>query len=237
MAGRDGVAADVQGVGTRRVHSHMFPGVDTALTPFPEIDAQRDAVQSALYGTVLPTICVVPLGGLSQVTVNLENVGAGHGFPSGAAQDRRVWVEVHAYEGDVEVFQTGVVPPDVAVRAVADPEQWTLGDRLFGADGAPVHMFWEAASYESSILPGAITNDVTDPDFTATHRSREFLLPGANPDRVTVDLHVRPFGLDVVDDLVGSGHLDPEVRAALPTLPALRQTVEWRLLDGRACTD
>ncbi len=237
MDGRDGVAADFEGVRARRVHSHMWPGVDVALTPFPEADAQRAAVQRELYGTVLPTICVVPLGGVTKVTVNLENVGAGHGFPSGAAQDRRVWVEVHAYEGENEVFSSGVVPAGQPVRGTPDPDLWTLGDRLFGADGAEVHMFWEAAAYESTTLPGALTNDPTDPDFTAAHRQREYPIPGAEPDRVTVDVHVRPFGLDVADDLIASGHLDPAVRDDLPTFPALRQAVEWRLLDGRACTD
>ena len=237
MDGRDGVAAVVEGVPQRRVHSHLFPGVDVALTPFPELEAQAEAVQSALYGTILSGLCVLPVGGQIQVAVTLENIGAGHRWPSGAAQDRRVWVELTAYQGDAVVYSSGNIPAGTPVRSVQDETLWTLGDRLFDDQDDEVHMFWEATRYEADTLAGAVTNDPTDPDFTATHASRAYLLPAPTPDRVTLDVWIRPMGLDVIDDLIASGHLDPSIRDAIPTFALQRETVTWRLDDGRSCTN
>jgi hypothetical protein len=44
-------------------------------------------------------------------------------------------------------------------------------------------------------------------------------------------------GLDVLGDLVDSGHLDPTIRDEIRTVPLLREPLEWLLLDGSACTD
>ena len=58
MDGRDGVAADYPGVPSRRIHSHSMPGVDVALTPFPNAEEQRALVERSLNTTVGSTLTV-----------------------------------------------------------------------------------------------------------------------------------------------------------------------------------
>jgi len=223
------------GAKLRRTHGHAMPGVDLALTPFPELEAQRAGVQSLLDGTLQSGLCVTDVGGTSTIEVILDNVGAGHGFPSGSAQDRRIWIEVVAYSGEEVVYQSGSVADGEAVVASEDPDLWLLRDCLFDDAGREVHMFWEARSYESNQLPAQATFDPSDPRFFGSHvaqvypRQARFL--ETVPDRVTLSIHVQPIGLDVLDDLIESGDLDPQYRAAMPTMQInLGQgpVLEWR---------
>src|SRR5712671_2012121 len=85
--------AQVSGLPLRRTHGHTFPGVDLALTDFPDKDRQRQQVQALLDTTLQTAICVQHFGNQAQVSVIMDNVAAGHAFPSGAEQDRRVYSE------------------------------------------------------------------------------------------------------------------------------------------------
>ena len=91
----------------------------------------------------------------------------------------------------------------------------------------------------STSIPGPLTFDRSDPDYFATHVKRRY--PGADstpnqldsmPDRVTVRVRLRPMGLDVLDDLVQSGHLDSALKQRMPTFDITsdgQSTVEWTL--------
>jgi hypothetical protein len=174
-------------------------------------------------GTTLQTaLCVTELGG---VRVLLDNVAAGHAWPSGAAQDRRAWVEVIASKSGAVVYQSGVVPDGTAVTAVTgDPDLWLLRDCMFDASTPPaqVNMFWQAASYEGNELQVQVTFDPTDPRYYQTHvvqyfpRTPSATLP-AMPDQVTMRVRLQPIGLDVLQDLVSSKDLDASIAAAMPT--------------------
>ena len=217
-------------VAARRYHSHQFPAIDVALTPdFPEADAQREAVQSFLDSTLQSALCVVPFGDTkSAIRVVLDNVAAGHGFPSGSAQDRRIWVEVVAYQGDKVVYQSGVVPEGELVTTPPDPpdDRWLLRDCMLDADGNPVSMFWQADDYETNQLPAQTTFDSSDPDFYKTHIVQFFprdsrdpgapMIPGT-VDRVTLRVLVQPMGLDVLGELVDSGDLSADIVDQMPT--------------------
>lgn len=234
MRGRDDVAADYEGVFLRRVHDHSMPGVDIAITDWPEREAQRELVQKALDPTVLPELCVFPEMG--RIVVNLENVAAGHSFPSGSAPDRRAWIELVGYLGDEVVFESGVVGPDEAVVDVAarDPQMWWLGDRLFDEDGEPTHFFWEAASYESNLLPAPVARSPLDPGYIDPHVAREFTdVPFV--DRVTLRIHIRPIGIDILRDLVDSGDFDPTLIDEMPTFTLAASHQEWLSAGGRDC--
>ncbi len=238
MAGRDGVAADFEGVFLRRVHDHKMVGVDVALTPFPEMEAQRAQIQRDLDTTVRAELCVVERAGETAITVGLENQGAGHGFPSGAAQDRRVWVELTAYDAtEAVVFESGVVAEGEPVTAVelGDPNLWRLGDRIFGEAGQEVHMFWEAASVESELLMPPTASAPSDPAWTDIHRSRTYLVPTTLPARVTLRVLVRPMGLDVLQSLVDSGDLDEEYLTKIPTFSLGLAALEWTATAGVEC--
>jgi hypothetical protein len=230
MEGRDGPAAAVAGAPTRRVHDHSMAAVDVALAPFFGTDVQRVAVQKLLDSTILAKLCVkqTPLGFFADVT--LDNAFAGHKFPSGAAQDRRVWVELTAYNGGTAIFSTGQVEDKKAASAVTDPNFWLLRDKIFDSSDKETHLFWQAARFESQGLPPAVTTDPNDPTFIHSV-TREFTLPSP-PDRVTMKVRMRPLDFDLLDDLVGSGDLDPAVLDKVPTYDLASGTKEWTLAGG-----
>ena len=197
-------------------HAHSFPGVDVALTEFPERETQKSLIQQSLDQTLQTGVCVQSLGSASRVRVILDNAGAGHGFPSGSAPDRRAWVEVVATANGQPVYESGVVAAGEDVTKVVDPDLWLLRDCLFDAQGAKVHQLWQGADYDSNTLPGTASLDPTDPKSAQRHFVRSYPGPDrsftAAPDRVTVRVHLQPVGFDVLDDLVDSGDLDREIR-------------------------
>jgi hypothetical protein len=204
-------AANTPGVFSRRTHSHRFPAVDLPLTPLPGQAELARETQALLDTTLQSAVCVRGAGALTEIRVILDNVAAGHSFPSGAAQDRRAWVEVRAFAGDELVFESGVVPDGASVTELDDPNLWSIRDCLLDADGRPTHLFWEAADYESTLLPGQVTFDPADPRFYQSHVMQKYPRGDAYleraPDRVSVVMKLLPFGLDVFDDLVDSGDL------------------------------
>ena len=213
--------AQAPNVFARRRHAHTFAAVDLALTPFPEQDAQKQAVKALLDSTLQSALCVSTAGSPPQIKVLLDNVAAGHGFPSGATQDRRLWVEVIATSGPDVVYQSGVVADGAPPTASPDADMWLMRDCMFDGANKEVHMFWQAESLEGNELPGQATFDPTDPRFYQTHIVQSFprgtgALPKA-PDKVTMRVRLQPMGLDVLDDLVASKDLDPAVRAAMAT--------------------
>jgi len=229
MPGQDGPAASTT-TKKRRLHDHSLPGVDLALTPFPNADAQRQAVQTLIDPTLLTSVCFRPAAG--SIEVDLDNAGAGHGFPSGASQDRRVWVEVTAFAGDQVIYQSGVPPAGQTVESAPDPDLWMIRDCMFGDDGSPVNMFWQAASFATNELPGSVMLTVTDPaSFTKTHIKNVYPGGGARlgqvPDRISVKVHVKAIADEVLEDLVATGDLDANILPQIPTFTLASATVEW----------
>lgn len=225
MEGRPGNAAIVRDAPERIVHDHTMPAVDVALTTFPDADRQRARVQALLDATLITRLCVQPtMLGVTAI-VRLDNAFAGHGFPSGAAQDRRAWVEVVAYKAGAVVFESGVVRDKQAVASLPDPNLWLLRDKIFDTAGKEVHMFWQAARFEASQLPAAVTSDPRDPRFdhsvTKNYPLRDM------PDRVTMRVRMRPVDFDLLDDLVATGDLDPAVLDRVPTFDLGSAVREW----------
>lgn len=227
MPGKKAPAADFDGVKVREVHAHDWPAVDVALTPFPNQDAQRNAVAKALSQTVVGQLCVSPPLADVRIDVLLENAFAGHAFPSGAASDRRVWAELTAYKSDVVIFESGVVTAGQSVTELDDPNLLLFGDRTFDAGGKETHLFWETASYESNLL-------LPKPD--PNHRfTKTYVLPlkSGIPDRVRLVVRIQPIGLDVLAEVIASGDLDPSVAESIPTFEVIR--LEWQAQDGYGC--
>jgi hypothetical protein len=221
----------------RARHSHHMAGVDGPLTPFPATgvpsrDAELAAEQAAkrqqlLDPTVRIEICVQPLSDTeSALHLTLDNANAGHNFPSGASQDRRAFTEVIAYRGEEVIYESGVFADGEVVSTENDADLWLLRDETFDADGNETHMFWNVAETHDKTLPAQLTANPAKPKYYQSHLRRRFPLardaaiPGV-PERVTVRLRLVPVGLEVLDDLIASGHLDPTVRAAMPTLDLL----------------
>jgi hypothetical protein len=235
MPGRPGRAAEVVDVNTpqRTVHEHLWPGVDVALTPFPDREAQRLAVECALgLNARFYSVLLSPLG---ELVVKVET-SAGHHQPSGTAQDRRLWLEVVAYDAAGTVlFQSGVIADtELEEKPVGtpgyDPQLALFRDWMYDANGAPTHMFWEAApsalyptGFASLTLPAALA-----PATAHTLDARYQLLAATRVDHINLSLRMRPIGVDVLSDLVASGDLDPAVLAAQPTFALRGASVVWR---------
>lgn len=233
--------ASVPGAPPRRLHDHRFPAVDLPLTPFPGADELREATQAFLDTSLQSALCVRGAEGVAQIQVVLDNVASGHHWPSGAAQDRRAWIEVVAYRGDSVIYQSGVVPEGSAVTQLDDPDLWLIRDCLFDENGAETHMFWDAQEIESNLLPAQVTFDPSDPRFYESHVYRNYPSTGlldTYPDRVTLRVYLQAVGLDVVDDLVESGDLSDgptyrvdELRAALAPL-RVGEELTWTFEDA-----
>jgi Cytochrome c554 and c-prime len=243
MTGRDGPVSSVT-TRVRRLHSHDFPAVDLAVTPFPagapQNRAQRASAQALLDETIQSTLCLNPL--TSRFELTIDNVAAGHAFPSGATPDRRLWVEVTAYAGDNVIYTSGGNAA-LPVEDSADSDLWLMRDCLYDADGNEVKMFWQATTVLSNAVPGTMPQNVADPcSFSASHVKRIYPDPAASPplaqipDRVTVKMHLQAIGSDVLDDLVQGGYLDSSVPAAIARYDVGGgAAVEWIKGAASAC--
>jgi hypothetical protein len=225
-------------------HEHMWLGIDQALTAFPGMDDQAAAIKRDLDGALTIVgatpigrqigeggICVTPNAG-GQITVRMDTRGTGHMWPSGAAQDRRAWLEVIAYDASNNiVFKSGTVgdTQDPEDLAATDPNLFGLWDRTEKDDGTPAHFFWEVApgKVQSMLLKPPITIDPNDPRFD--HSSTAvFPVPGYNTvDHITARVRIRPMPFAVLDDLVASGDLDPAIVPQLKTLDVKEATRTW----------
>lgn len=244
-----GVIADKVGLSVNsRVdgfHEHTFPAIDQALIPFPEQAAQAAGIKQILdpsIGIIGPKprtstrapggICLDPPG---KLTVRVDSLNLGHSFPSGAAFDRRVWVEVTAYRADNSiVFESGKVLDGVDPEDIGDPNLFGLWDRGKQADGSPAHFFWEIASIESKLLKGSVTLDQNDPAFdhsvTATFNN---LVNFSEIDRIEAQVRIRAFPYETLRLLVASGDLSPAIESQLQTLaPKYAQSTWLRATKG-----
>lgn len=228
MEGTDDVIADVEGVPLRRRKEHAWPGVDIAITPWPDQEIQLAGIERDLFGAILPKLCFNPNNG-GQIEYTLDNVFGGHMLPSGATQDRRMWASLTASAGGATIFESGQVPDGVPVRDVAevDPTTWRLHDFAVDADGQEALFFWEIEDLTSELLPPAVTNDPTDPRFNHSV-TRTFGLEGAGaPDRIEAQVHIRPMGLEILEALAAADVLAPELVAEMPTFDITGTRLVW----------
>jgi hypothetical protein len=230
MPETNGVAANVAGAPMRRVHDHAMPGADVALTPFAETEAQRTGVQTTLDPAISARLCVTSQGTMLGVELRLDNALMGHDFPSGASHDRRAWAEVIAYAAGQTIFQSGVVADGQSVTALVDPQLFLLRERLLDANGADARFMWQASSFAVASLPPKVTDVTSDPTFDRS--VAKSWLVDASADRVTARVRMIPIGLDVVDDLVASGDLDPALRARVPVFELRATVLEWTSARG-----
>jgi hypothetical protein len=233
----------VQGVFSRYRHDHTMPGVDRAITPFPEIDAQGEAVTTFLNlpPVVQTALCVADLGPAdARIALIVDNRQSGHNWPSGASQDRQFWFEVTAYAGGVPIYQSGAVPAGMDPAQSKDEDLWLLRDCMFDEQGEETHLFWEAKTIDSKTLPAPLTLDPTHPDFYKSHVARGFPLDSTKrispaPDRVTLKVWVQAFPYTVFDkltpELKGLGYDDDQLKELRAKLAPVQATTKV-LFDG-----
>jgi hypothetical protein len=220
-------SAETSGAPARRSRRHDFEGIDQALTPFPNQARQQVLIERFLDTSLLAEICVSRLG---VIEVTLENAGAGHGWPSGASQDREAWLEVNAFDAAGEAVYQSPSPgagavEDGGITAGPATELAVLREFVVDEAGDPAHMFCDVRAVASStVLRGTATRDPLDPRF---HRERQRWLFNTQHaesvalERVTLRVRMRPVALDVLGDLVESGHLDEAIAEKMPVLNVL----------------
>jgi hypothetical protein len=222
-------AASVPGAPVREVHDHAMAALDLALSPFPEADPQKSAVRLALDSALSAKLCVTSPGVIQAV---LENARIGHAWPTGAAHDRRAWLEVAAYAGGALVWSSPSVladrPPDDAGAAAL-----VLGETLTDVSGAPVRFLWEAEHTRADVLDPTVTRDPSSPGY-AHARVTRFTVP-APFDRVTMRLRVTPVQPEITDALVQSGDLDPAIAARIQVMDLATTRLEWTTDRGLSC--
>jgi hypothetical protein len=249
MRSSNDVIADAPGLDVKLrnagFHEHMWPGIDQALSPFPELDAQAMAIKRdldpaiAIIGpapfasTVQPGgICLDPPG---RLTVRVDSIGTGHRWPSGAAQDRRAWLEVIARDaGGNPVLSSAVVPDGVdpeelqRIDAPGDMHLTRMWDSAFKDDGTPAHFFWDIAQIRSELLRAPITLDKNSPDFDHSSTARFDLGPSFTTiETITARIRIRPLSYALLDDLVGSGDLAATTASQLRTLDIVGAQSTW----------
>lgn len=236
MPGTQGTAASPPNVvPIRTVHDHSVPGVDLALIPFPEQDAQASLVQTSLDPVVTATLCVQPPDAGDSVSITLDDAFVGHAWPTGAVHDRRAWVEVVATAGEQTVFTSGVVPNDqTSVETIGDPNLWLLKETLLDGNGNPVLFMWQATTVQPHALPPAVTNDPTDPRYPHSV-TRSYPVPGGADD-VKMRVRILPVAVEVVQSLIESGDLDASYLAKIGALTLSGTELEWSLaVNGYGC--
>lgn len=236
MKARAGQVSDTAEAPVRRIHSHMMVGSGSALTPFPQKDEQAARIQRELNSTVSAQLCVRSSEGQAEIEVILENSGAGHHWPTGPTFDRRAWVEVVALDDANEVlFESGRLNDGQALSTLEDTQLWRLGSQGFNERGEPVHYPWEITRLESEILPVPTEKSSERPGFIDVHRRRTYRYDGPSPTAVTVRVRMRPIGLDLLDDLIESGDLEPAYRELIKTYDLGFTRLEWSRDDAAEC--
>jgi hypothetical protein len=255
MTPTDGVIASGDGLDVKSrelgFHNHTMAGIDKALTPFPQMDEQAMEIEKILkpsLGIKGPRalgavdarggICLLPSG---EIQVRVDSLSPGHHFPSGAAQDRRVWLELTAYDASGTVlYQRGHVPDGVDPETIADStidcpngpmdNCAAFWDKTKKQDGSPAHFFWDVATVESNLIKPPITRDANSPlyDHSTTIK---YLVPSIAPqiDRIEAKIWVRPLPFGAIDELIVTGDLDPSVRTTLakPEMTMLAASSTW----------
>ena len=240
-----GALGNSVGAQSRRHHDHLMPGVDLVIsTPHREhllsygssteqAPKLREAVERELGFSLLSELCVeVGARGGADVEVYLENIGAGHRFPSGAALDRRLWVELRALDADGEViFSSGEVAPDqpAVELELVDPQMWLLRDRALTSSGEETHFFWEIDRVERATLPSATLLSPQNPDYEEPHVLHRYRF---GTERVIREIHLnvkmRAIGLEVLQDLVERQLLPQTAVTSMPTFDLRSARRVWR---------
>ena len=155
-----------------------------------------------------------------------------------------MWLEVLAYDRSGKLLDRvssgNIADGEIEDKPEGDPKRdphlVMFRDRIYDAQARPAHMFWQAAisgahpdGYESSVLPAATTTYIEGKH--AVLKQYRLSGPDGLPARVTARVRVRPIGLDILEDLVASGDLDPAIVARMPTLTFGAQ-VEWTPESG-----
>ena len=169
--------------------------------------------------------------------------GAGHVRQIVAAADGGLWAVVEAKakgEGDPQLWHRdrdgaweeielpGLMTPEgrtgLDIAMDDDDQLWLIRDHMYDADGMETHDFWEAVSFDSNLLPAPAVFSQAADDLVWT--SRTYVLPEM-PTSLRSRVRLRAIGLEIIDELIASGDLDPIYRDAFTTFEVENTQIEW----------
>ena len=109
----------------------------------------------------------------------------------------------------------------------------TWWDHAEKKDGTPAHMFWDVARITRGAIPGLqpdplVPGNVLGPSLSTGTSTL--------PERLTLTLWFEAVGMDVLDDLVESKHLDPELKQAVPRYSMIPRRLASETYDGSNVT-
>jgi hypothetical protein len=228
---------------TDSFHLHEWPAIDQAMIDFPETATQTAAIQEILDPALLIVggapvaggaapggICLDPPGTL---TVRMVTGTPGHMYPSGAAQDRRTWLELIAYDSNNNIlFQSGTVADGTDPDPAADPSLIGFWDRTYQDSGMPAHFFWDVATVQSKLLLPPVTFDPSVMGYDHSTTATFNLGPQyTNIEKITARLRTRPLPFATLDELVSTGDLDASIASKFRdpkyTLGSVYGTAVW----------
>lgn len=220
----------------RHPHEHLFPGVDVALTPFPNSGAMQSAVEECQLRGNVNYLDIELEQPTARFNVSFETM-AGHGQPSGATQDRRMWMEVVGKDaaGNV-IYKEGQIEDGMVEETPDKPHRCIMRTYTLDDQGKETHNFWEAAKKDE---PRSQPIPVPKTAQAGTHtRVCSFPAPGLTPiPHLEITLKMRPMGIDVLNDLVATGHLQQDVVARMPTHTVWTRTAEFDPTTRRYLVD
>jgi hypothetical protein len=234
-----GFTAPLRDFGRRE---HTFAGDrQVALTPWPDPALQQAAIDRDLAALLVPRLCVLPVDG-GRIDYRLDNVGAGHMFPSGATADRRAWIEIVAYDAaGAVVFSTGSSPAAIRPTRSRGPRrsQPVAPRHRDPRWRRPAHREVLAHRHDRSPRHAVAARGhhrSVDPRFYhAVERSFAVGPRFADVVRVTARVRLRPIPVKLVSELLASGHLMVDVRPEIPTHDVPSSELEWTTVDGFGC--
>jgi hypothetical protein len=218
----------------RTLHPHLWPAVDLPLTDWPHADAMRSAIEQCEFKRTISyqTVELMP-GPLGQVRIAIESE-AGHNTPSGAAQDRRMWVELTGFdESNNELFALGRIEEQAIEEPEGERHVCMFREYMLDENGAETHDFWEGATLDSArgnLLPYKKIGSGTDPGLHSRECIFQPPLSAAIEPAHHIEMHIRmrPMGMDVLKDLVSTGHLSADIPPRMQTLSVQRSTFLFR---------
>ncbi|KKH50926.1 multiheme c-type cytochrome [Methanosarcina sp. 1.H.A.2.2] len=130
-----------------------------------------------------------------EMEVEITNTGAGHKIPTGVTEEREIWLELIALDGEgKEIYHSG----ELDEKGIIDPRATVYHTVFADSEGNPTVKVWEAESILSD-------NRISPKESVVEKHS--FIMPenASNPISTKAVLHYRSAAQEHIDELFGEG--------------------------------
>ena len=222
-------------------HDHLMPAVDLVdreqdILPLKELANRTllEEVKAELDFTLLSEVCgEIGVSGGGDFEVYLENVSAGHRFPSGAALDRRLWLQFVAKDdlGNI-LFSSGMVSEGESLVDFIqqDDNLWLFRDTAFTEADEETHRFWEISHVKRKTLPASTTLSPAAENYEEPHQMKRFRFGTERIiNQVEIKVFLRPIGLEILTELESKNLLPSGFHEKQPTFELGSASKVWQI--------